>query len=58
MGSIALVFAFGGSRIAILVGILWCLFVSIGMYFWQGLGTDRALVGVPNEELIMPLSLK
>ena len=30
MGSLALVFAFGGSRVAIFVGILWCSFVSIG----------------------------
>jgi hypothetical protein len=28
------------------------------MYFWQRLGTDRALIGVPNEELIVPLCLK
>ena len=53
-----LVFAFGGSRISILVGILWCLFLSIGVYLGHGIGTDRALIGVPNEEFIMPLSLK
>ena len=37
-GSLALVFAFRGSMIAILVGILWCLFLSICMYFRHGLG--------------------
>jgi len=28
------------------------------MYFRQELGTDRALIGVPYEELIVPPSLK
>jgi hypothetical protein len=28
------------------------------MYFWQRLDTNRALIGVPNEELIVPLYLK
>jgi hypothetical protein len=48
MGSLALVFAFRGFRIAIFISILLWFLLSGCMYFWQRLGTDKALIGVSN----------
>ena len=58
MMSLALVLAIRGSRIAIVSSTLLCFLLSISMYLWQRLGTHRALVGVLDEELIMPFCPK
>jgi hypothetical protein len=45
--SLTLVLSIGGSRITIVNGSLLFFVMSVGMHFWQRLGTHRALIGVP-----------
>jgi hypothetical protein len=56
--SLALVLSIRGFRITILNGSLLFSIMSVGMHFRQRLGTRRALIGVPQKELIVPFCLK